>query len=322
MKKRNCGEIAVKNGEIAVKEKNGISVKEIYFENRWYEIKYQAKRNNWPHININRTKLGIDKILKQQVKSSSESFKNKKKSVKKNIALPTLLTADIELPFKSEKFKQVWNNYLLHRKQLKGAAFTEPGLKSCFTQILKESKGNERAAIWLIENAISNNWIGLFYKPVPKHFFMQHSFSQNNLNNNLTTQQQSKSIAKALPSADEFKNDQIKWLNDGYIDYLAGKLSMLSVYPFGCGLLAELFPGLINASLDIAYIQDAIVQVKLQYEKEKNNAGNTILSNQIQEKINRLNEQDVVVLNIAKKIAIVKCYEILKNNSILKIELK
>lgn len=314
MKKQNCGEIAVKNGEIAVKEKNGICVKEIYFNNRWYEIKYQAKRNNWPHININRTKLGIDKILKQAELCLHPVINKKNNAVKKNTALPNLL-AEVELPFKSERFKQVWNNYLLHRKQLKSDSFTDPGLKSCFTQILKESRGNERVAIWLIENAISNNWIGLFHKPVPKHFFMQQSLDQKYYNNNIT-KQQTKSIDKPLPTADEFKKDQVNWLNDGYADFLAGKLSMLSIYPFGCKLLSELFPSLIDASLDIAYIQDAIVQVKLQYEKEKNNAGNIILSNQIQEKINCLNEKDVVVLNVAKKIAIVKCYEILKNNNI------
>lgn len=65
------------------------------------------------------------------------------------------------LPFNSELFTQTWNNWIIHRKQLK-KPLTETSIKQ---QLKKLESLGEQTAIYWIETAIEKCWQGLYEPP-------------------------------------------------------------------------------------------------------------------------------------------------------------
>lgn len=65
---------------------------------------------------------------------------------------------EITLPFKSEKFKQAWNEWLDHKKAVR----QKMPMTTISAQLKKISKWGEDQAIQSIENSIASNWQGLF----------------------------------------------------------------------------------------------------------------------------------------------------------------
>lgn len=75
-----------------------------------------------------------------------------KKSVKKQV----------ELPFTSPEFSQVWELYLKHRREKGSSNYTETGLCAAFKKLLRLSNNTEAIAIKILEQSLENNWTGTF----------------------------------------------------------------------------------------------------------------------------------------------------------------
>lgn len=69
---------------------------------------------------------------------------------------------EIELPFQSEEFKETWNEWISYRKERKIAKYVPRGLKMTFNKLIADSGNDEKVAIQMIEQSMSNNWQGLF----------------------------------------------------------------------------------------------------------------------------------------------------------------
>jgi len=69
---------------------------------------------------------------------------------------------DVELPFKSEAFKNKWDEWVQYRKERKIAAYKPTGLKNTFKHLQNISQKNEVTAIKILEQSMSNGWQGLF----------------------------------------------------------------------------------------------------------------------------------------------------------------
>lgn len=62
------------------------------------------------------------------------------------------------LPYESEQFKEAWNDFIIHRNQMK-EPMTDPAIKRHLKFLA--SLGEEKA-IQSINNSICSNWTGLF----------------------------------------------------------------------------------------------------------------------------------------------------------------
>lgn len=67
-----------------------------------------------------------------------------------------------DLPFKSELFKEAWEEWMSYRKQKKLPKYVPMGLKRTFKSLLKDCENIEVVAIEMIHYSISKNWQGLF----------------------------------------------------------------------------------------------------------------------------------------------------------------
>lgn len=68
----------------------------------------------------------------------------------------------MELPFKTPELIEAWNEWLLERKDRKLKKYTERGLKAAITNLLNISGQDERIAVKIINQSISQGWQGLF----------------------------------------------------------------------------------------------------------------------------------------------------------------
>lgn len=69
---------------------------------------------------------------------------------------------ETELPFHSEDFRQAWEEWLQFRKESRFKKYVPTGLKKTFTHLVAISGKDERTAIKIIEQSVSQNWQGLF----------------------------------------------------------------------------------------------------------------------------------------------------------------
>lgn len=86
----------------------------------------------------------------------------------------------IELPFKSEEFKTIWQEWLKYRKEKKVSKYTERGLGHTFKHLVNISQGDEKVSILILEQSMANGWQGIFAlknkpvaKQVPKTMYQQ-----------------------------------------------------------------------------------------------------------------------------------------------------
>lgn len=68
----------------------------------------------------------------------------------------------IHLPFPTESFKQVWEDWVKYRSEKKLKPYAPTGLKRTFNQLVKWSNNNEELAVKMLEVAMQNNWQGFF----------------------------------------------------------------------------------------------------------------------------------------------------------------
>lgn len=68
----------------------------------------------------------------------------------------------IELPFKSESFKEKWTEWREYRKEKRLAPYKPIGLKKIFQDLIELSAGDEQTAVRIIEQSMRKNWQGFF----------------------------------------------------------------------------------------------------------------------------------------------------------------
>lgn len=74
----------------------------------------------------------------------------------------TINNTDGDLLFKSDKFKQSWQEWVKYRKERRLPKYTETGLKKTFKDLATLCGGDEDTAIQIIDQSISKCWQGLF----------------------------------------------------------------------------------------------------------------------------------------------------------------
>lgn len=109
-----------------------------------------------PETKRNETESGIE--TESETESETADAGDKKKVFKEKKSEP-----EIELPWVSEKFKQVWSAWKEYRwrekrQKFKSSASELAQLKHLYTL----ANGNEGDAIAIIEQSIGNTWTGLF----------------------------------------------------------------------------------------------------------------------------------------------------------------
>ena len=68
----------------------------------------------------------------------------------------------IERPYKSKEFDEIWDIWIDERKQQKRKKYTERGEKATLHNLQKISNNNEKQAIKIIQQSITQGWAGLF----------------------------------------------------------------------------------------------------------------------------------------------------------------
>jgi hypothetical protein len=69
---------------------------------------------------------------------------------------------EAELPFNSLEFINAWQDWTQYRRERKLPKYVPTGLKRTFTKLFKDSGGNEKTAIEMIEYSMSQNYQGIF----------------------------------------------------------------------------------------------------------------------------------------------------------------
>jgi uncharacterized protein YdaU (DUF1376 family) len=68
----------------------------------------------------------------------------------------------VDLPFKSVEFSEKWNEYTKFRSENRYPKFKPTGLKNHFLRLMKLCEGNEQTAIAIYDEAMANNYQGIF----------------------------------------------------------------------------------------------------------------------------------------------------------------
>jgi hypothetical protein len=74
-----------------------------------------------------------------------------------------------ELPFESERFKEVWEKWLNYRREQKLRPYKPIGLEMVLKKLVRLSNGYEPMAIDLIIQAMENTWQGIY--PLQKDYY-------------------------------------------------------------------------------------------------------------------------------------------------------
>lgn len=84
------------------------------------------------------------------------------KSIKKNDMSTAKDTADIPLPFQGPEFAAIWKEWLQFRKEARIKNYTPTGLKRVFKKLIRISRNDEKLAVEIVDQSLSNEWQGLF----------------------------------------------------------------------------------------------------------------------------------------------------------------
>jgi hypothetical protein len=102
------------------------------------------------------------KLIKQpnQIDKAAISKRLDSKHTSKHIKKHN--SKEVVLPFKSDKFKNTWEIWLDERKQQKRKKYTARGEQAALHNLQKISNNDEKQAIKIIEQSITQGWQGLF----------------------------------------------------------------------------------------------------------------------------------------------------------------
>ena len=115
---------------------------EVTFKSECQKVPESAPK--WPQN-------GIKNTINKNTIDTEEKFKKEKR---------TTTSEDKHLPFESESFKTIWNNWLTYRKEIKKPYKSQLSIKQVLSKL---AKFEEAFAIELIEKSIANGWQGLVY---------------------------------------------------------------------------------------------------------------------------------------------------------------
>jgi hypothetical protein len=121
--------------------------------------------NNWnKQLQLQKKQQSLQKLQPQlqveatTVAQSIELSKEKsKEQVKKEEA--------IVLPWNSERFADIWNEWKQDRKERRIKKYTRRGELAALHKLHNETNGDEQQAIEAIQLAIANQWQGIFPRP-------------------------------------------------------------------------------------------------------------------------------------------------------------
>jgi len=142
----------------ALKKLEGMGFIKVEFDGRKRKVTYQADRK----IFTGRRK----EIYGQTVKKFPAAGKNSTSinTVKEHIKEQSKEEA-IVLPWNSERFADIWKEWKEDRRERKIKKYTRRGELAALHKLHNETNGNEQHAIEAIQQAIANQWQGIFPRP-------------------------------------------------------------------------------------------------------------------------------------------------------------
>ena len=102
----------------------------------------------------------IAKMAKLPSQNGEAASPNRPHSIQKSIQKSKHIR--IERPFNSKEFDEIWDIWIDERKQQKRKKYTERGEKATLHNLQKISNNNEKQAIKIIKQSITQGWAGLF----------------------------------------------------------------------------------------------------------------------------------------------------------------
>lgn len=67
-----------------------------------------------------------------------------------------------KLPFDTDKFREIWEEWLTYRREKHLPSYKPTGLKRTLSGLVRDAGGNEDSAIRIIINAMEKSWQGLY----------------------------------------------------------------------------------------------------------------------------------------------------------------
>ena len=102
-------------------------------------------------------------LIDDQLKPLNSPFKGDKDMVKDKVMDKDKVKEEIELPFFSKEFEELWESWKDYKKkQFKFTYKTRQSELAALNALVTLSKGNEDIAIKIINQSLANSWKGLF----------------------------------------------------------------------------------------------------------------------------------------------------------------
>ncbi len=105
--------------------------------------------------NKNFAKAKIKANTEIEYEYENENINDKENGVKKNEK------SEIQLPFPGKDFSDIWEEWLIYRKQKRIKQYVPVGLKRTFSDLVEMSGNDEKFAIQIIKHTMSKGWQGL-----------------------------------------------------------------------------------------------------------------------------------------------------------------
>lgn len=102
------------------------------------------------------------KMIKQPNQNDEAASSKRLDSIHSSIHTKKHISKEVVLPFESDEFKNIWDIWIDERKQQKRKKYTERGEKATLHNLQKISNNNEKQAIKIIQQSITQGWAGLF----------------------------------------------------------------------------------------------------------------------------------------------------------------
>ena len=140
----------------ALKKLEGLGFIKIEFDGRMRKVTYQADRK----IFTGRPKkmIGQGEKNDRADRSNDTSINTIKEQVKEQ----SKKEQEIHLPWDSKTFYHIWSEWKEDRKERKIKNYTTRGELAALHKLYNETNGNEQHAIEAIQQAIANQWQGIF----------------------------------------------------------------------------------------------------------------------------------------------------------------
>jgi len=102
------------------------------------------------------------KLIKQPNQIDKAAISKRLDSIHSSKHIKKHISKEVVLPFESDKFKKTWEIWLDERKQQKRKKYTLRGEQAALHNLQKISNNDEKQAIKIIEQSITQGWQGLF----------------------------------------------------------------------------------------------------------------------------------------------------------------